>query len=274
VRELRNDLLSISRLSERIRQLEKTLAEKQRALAETREMLQGVKISDLKLDMKRNFERASKLSRILSRLAKKLSVKKEERSEGAKVDNFEPKSARGEGMPASLASRGLSLPIKEIKSGNDNDGIPQSARQPPHSARDRKLVFQPRSARKAHLGSEQAEIMKAKDKGLDILVKAAEFGLADDGYVYVKLLQDGVEIGKSPPAACIDGNVEWALFRGINLKKGSGMTLEFHEVDNTGENMDNIISTAILTSVHLDDLNSKEKNLNRCLKWRGQLRAS
>jgi len=256
VRELRNDLLSISRLSERIRQLEATLAERKRTLAETREMVQGVKVSDLKLDMKRNFEKASKLSRILSRLAKKLSVQKEEKVEGAKSSeaNLEPKSARGEQMPVSLASKALSLPIQDIEPGSSE--MPQSARGVPNSARDRKLVFQPRSARRASSGSEQAE---GKDSGTGVVIKATDFGLADDGYVYVRILQDDEELARSPPAACMAGKVEWAQFSGLDLKKGSGIALEFHEVDETGENMDNIVSTAILPSAQLKELSNTKK---------------
>mmetsp|Transcript_25722 Transcript_25722/g.35826 ORF Transcript_25722/g.35826 Transcript_25722/m.35826 type:complete len:196 (+) Transcript_25722:114-701(+) len=74
LKAVRNDMVSVSKLSNRIRELEYTLAQKTRELELVKEMIQNTKISELKMNLKTNYTRTRKLSKILSRLAEKLKL--------------------------------------------------------------------------------------------------------------------------------------------------------------------------------------------------------
>jgi len=74
LKAVRNDMVSVSRLSDRIRELELSLSQKTKELVLMKELVQNTKVSELKSEMKVNFERTRKLSKILSRLAEKLKI--------------------------------------------------------------------------------------------------------------------------------------------------------------------------------------------------------
>mmetsp|Transcript_4528 Transcript_4528/g.6018 ORF Transcript_4528/g.6018 Transcript_4528/m.6018 type:complete len:205 (+) Transcript_4528:130-744(+) len=94
LKAVRNDMVSVSRLSDRIRELEMSLSQKTKELTLMKELVQNTKVSELKSEMKINFERTRKLSKILSRLADKLKIQGEEKNELSEADDEPPLTAR------------------------------------------------------------------------------------------------------------------------------------------------------------------------------------
>mmetsp|Transcript_40020 Transcript_40020/g.67055 ORF Transcript_40020/g.67055 Transcript_40020/m.67055 type:complete len:93 (-) Transcript_40020:308-586(-) len=88
-------MVSVSRLSDRIRELELSLSQKTKELVLMKELVQNTKVSELKSEMKVNFERTRKLSKILSRLAEKLKIQGEVKNDLSEADDDEsPLTAR------------------------------------------------------------------------------------------------------------------------------------------------------------------------------------
>ncbi|GAB5363128.1 hypothetical protein AAMO2058_000856800 [Amorphochlora amoebiformis] len=74
IASLRHHMVSVSRLCDKVRNLEATLIQRRKQILEAKHLIQNTNVPKLQKESKQHFEKASKLSRVLSALAEQLDI--------------------------------------------------------------------------------------------------------------------------------------------------------------------------------------------------------